>query len=95
MNVDVIQNLNSLLPEEVKELQSLHMQWGTARRQKDWIEADYFREKLKLWDTSLELLNDGLWQPSFEHNLNRQKRAFIRMNKYKVRVYPWELQDAA
>ena len=84
---DYVRDLNKLLPEEREELAALFLSWQEARRQKDWKTADRLRARLYLWD---ELLGrDGVWYPAFEHPLNRQRRAFKRMQRYGIDVYPW------
>ena len=90
-----IENLDKLLPEEIDELRTIYSQWEYARNNKYFVLADKLRDKLKLWDESLNYVTNRLWNPHFEHNLNRQRRACIRMRKYGISVYPWELKDAA
>lgn len=86
-----ITNLNKLLPEEVEELRSLYLAWQSARNEKRWGDADKLRSQFYWWDT--EQGCDGIWSPHFEYDLNRQRRAFLRMRKYKIDVYPWTLDE--
>lgn len=85
-------DLDKLLPEEVDELSNLRDAWRSARAAEDWDLADRLRAQLYLWDSWLGV--DGIWYPVFEHPLNRQRRAFKRMRKYQVDVYPWSLEEA-
>jgi len=86
-------NLKILLIEEREKLQALLEKWELARNQKRWIEADRLRAHLNMWDSNI--VNDKHWHPHFENNLNRQRRAILRIKKYGIAVYPWELHDAA
>jgi len=86
-----INDLNKLLPEEKEILEILYDQWEHFKNLKNWQEADKIRSKLIMWDRNI--VNDNIWHPHFENNLNRQKRAFLRMIKYNVPIYPWELSD--
>lgn len=85
--LEEVKNLDKLLPEESEELKCLFLDWQTAREHKNWNEADRLRAKMWWWDSGLG--TDGLWFPVFESGLNRQRRAFRRMQKYKVDIYPW------
>lgn len=87
----MIYNLDTLLPEEKSELLLLYNLWESCKHNKDWNQADKLRQQLNLWDTNI--VNDKLWHPAFEHNLNRQRRAFKRMKRYNVSVNPWTLND--
>lgn len=87
--LEQIKDIGQLLPEERDEIRQIYTQWQTARANKDWAKADRMRSYFYLWDTSLG--DDGVWYPIFEHPLNRQRRAFIRMQRYGVDVYPWKL----
>ena len=82
-----IQNLNKLLPEERQTLAALYTSWVEARRTREYASADKLRHHLYLWDSTLS--TSGIWYPIFEHSLHRQKRAHLRMIRYKVDVYPW------
>ena len=85
-------NLAILLQEEKEELHTLYEKWELARCQKRWAEADRLRAHLNMWDSNI--VNDKIWHPHFENNLNRQRRAALRIKKYGIPVYPWELTDA-
>ena len=85
-------NLNRLLPEEKAELSHLFLSWIQARLEQQWELADRLRLKIWYWDSSL--CSDERWHPVFEYNLNRQRRAFLRMRRYGVDVYPFELKEA-
>jgi hypothetical protein len=84
---DGINDLEKLLPEEREELRTLFLGWKEARDRKDWGTADKLRARFWWWDQQLG--SDGLWHPAFEYSLNRQRRAFKRMQRYGVDVYPW------
>lgn len=81
-----INDLGELLSEERAEFKELLSLWIKARKEEKWAKADRLRAKVYLWNTTY----GELWHPVMEHSLNRQRRAFKRMNKYGVSVYPWE-----
>jgi len=92
MTIDVL-NLDRLLPEEKIALRNLFFAWESLKNAKNWIEADRLRWQLMMWDS--QIVNDKIWQPMLENNLNRQRRAAFRMKRYGIPVYPWNLSDAA
>jgi hypothetical protein len=88
-----VNNLDLLLPEEKHELLDLYNSWESYHINKDYINSDLLRTELCKWNSNI--LNDKIWHPMFEDNSNRQKRAFSRMKKYKINVYPWSLSDVS
>lgn len=83
-----ITNLDKFLPEERAEIAALFLGWQRARANKEWALADEYRKQFAWWDETLG--TDGIWYPVFEYALNRQRRAFKRMQKYNIDVYPWD-----
>jgi hypothetical protein len=90
--VDEIRNLDRLLPEEREDVRRIFVDWTAARDLKDWLLADKLRAQFFWWDEQLG--SDGLWSPAFEYALNRQRRAFRRMQRYGVSIYPWSIDEA-
>lgn len=86
-----ITNLKKLLPEEKEELRNLFLNWQKARSEKDYKKADELRAEFEEWDNMLG--TDGLWYPIFESREHCKKRAFSRMEKYKVDIHPWKYED--
>ena len=91
MKIKDIKNLDVLLPAEMDTLREIYLSWQKARDELRWEDADKMRAQFYWWDT--EYHKDGLWHSFFEYSLNRQKRAFMRMRKYKVDIIPWTLTD--
>ena len=82
-----VNNLDRLLPEEIEELRYVYTNWRNALKSKNYVVADRYRWQFYWWDTTLGI--DGVWYPQFEHPLNRQRRAYRRMNNYHIDVYPF------
>ena len=81
-------DLDKLLEEEREELRNTFLKWQQARANKDWEEADKYREVFSGWDSTLG--TDGIWFPVFETSTHREQRARARMEKYGVSIYPYE-----
>lgn len=90
MDIEKIRNLDIFLQEEKEELVTLLLLWKDFKESKSWFYADIIRSYLKMWNSTLEFDH---WFPIFEHNLNRQRRAYLRMMKYKISIYPWEYNE--
>lgn len=86
-----ITNLNKLLPEERQEISDLLKQFEYFRSIDDYNESDKLRRELQEWDTALHITK--IWLPQFESSKHREERAFNRMRKYNISVYPWSLED--
>lgn len=86
------ENLNVLLPEEQKELSKLFARWRQAHAKKEYALADKCRAEYAEWDSTLG--TDGGWFPIFETMEHTKKRAFARMKKYNIDIYPWSREDA-
>ena len=91
--IEDVKNLDKLLEEEKEELRSLFLGWQEARKNGDYKKADELRDLYKEWDYLLG--TDGEWYPIFERYTHYKERAFNRMRKYGVDIFPWSLADLA
>lgn len=84
----LIKNPNKLLEEEWDQYQSVHSEWARHKTDKNFTEADRYRDKLFQWDRRLDT-DPNTWHPHFEEALHAMLRMKTRMEKYDVEIYPF------